>query len=116
MAWLIMASANRAMIVIRSVHVCIIPPEQPAVATRRGPSMLLVNRFSRKLDAFGGHLSFDKPLPLGTNLQKLLRFDVQAMPVMAIEHGATQNSENDVRPEVVSIVELLHRVHDFFSA
>ena len=78
--------------------------------------MSLLIRFSRNLDPFGGHLGFDKPLSLGTNLQKPPGFDVEAMPVMAIEDGPTQNSENDVRPEVVSIVKLLHRMHDFFSA
>src|SRR5215472_11001881 len=108
-----MASANRAMIVIRSVHVCIIPPSQAPVATHLGRGMSLLIRFSRTLDPFGGHLGFDTNPWLGTNLQKPLGVDVEAMPVMAIEDGATQNSENDVQPKVITIVKLLHRMHEF---
>src|SRR5215467_1239530 len=61
-------------------------------------------------------LSSDKLLALRTHLKKFYRLNIQAVSLMTVENGSPKNSEDDVRPKVVSIVELLDRLHDLFSA
>src|SRR5438093_762980 len=95
-AWLTMATARRAIILIRSVHICFIPYKQPVPSNSR--------------------LGSDKPLSLGAHLQKLLAFHIEPPPVVGVEDRAPQDPEDDMRPEVIPIVEPLDRVHDVFSA
>src|SRR3989475_7436534 len=91
-AWLPMATARRAIILIRSVHICFIPYKQPVPSNSR--------------------LGSDKPLALGAHLQKLLAFDVEPPPVVGVKDRAPQDPEDDVRPEIVTVIELFDRVHD----
>src|SRR5262249_61666842 len=61
-------------------------------------------------------LSSDKLLALRTHLKKFYRLNIQAVSLMTVENGSPKNSEDDVRPKGISIVELLDRLHDLFSA
>src|SRR2546427_5893578 len=90
-AWLMMATARRAIILIRSVHICFIPYKQPVPSNSR--------------------LGSDKPIALGAHFQKLLTFDVEPLPVVGVEDRAPQDPEDDMRPEVIPVVEPLDCVH-----
>jgi len=54
-------------------------------------------------------------LAFGSKLEKLLRFLVQPPAFVPVESRAANDPEDDPRPKIVAVVEMLDRLHDLFA-
>jgi hypothetical protein len=60
-------------------------------------------------------LGLDELFPFRTKLEKFFRFFVEPLPLVPVECGFADDPEDNPRPEVVPIVEMLNGLYDFFA-